>query len=265
LGIRGSTTTDPRAAGELGEVLSEAEALAGPDASGVLAKGESEPALSSVARDAFEDELEHSRRELNIARSHVVSGVLLVANTLAVVWRVIDSFTIAENPARSTALAMVHAASLPVAALGYFATSERGAKTWWVSQLRDRSGEFAVAHLSAIGAALSILALPAQREPFALVAAMVAAAMMFRARRSVLLASVASAAAMTTLVALLSVGRVPSLPVLCVSGFFAFACMKVSATMWQSYVTEVRVRVDNERLARELDQLVQEQTASVIA
>jgi serine/threonine-protein kinase len=81
----------------------------------------------------------------------------------------------------------------------------------------------------------------------------------------VLLASVASAAAMTTLVALLSVGRVASLPVLWVSGFFAFACMKVSATMWQSYVAEVRVRVDNERLARELDQLVQEQTASVIA
>jgi hypothetical protein len=106
LGIRGSTTTDPCPAVELCEVLSEAEALAGPDASGVLAKGESEPALSSVGRDAFEDELEHSRRELNIARSHVVSGVLLVANTLAVVWRVIDSFTIAENPARSTALAM---------------------------------------------------------------------------------------------------------------------------------------------------------------
>jgi hypothetical protein len=51
--------------------VSEDEESAGPDASGVLTKGESEPALSSETSSAFEDELEHSRRELIIARSHV--------------------------------------------------------------------------------------------------------------------------------------------------------------------------------------------------
>lgn len=247
--------------------MSEDEEGRGPDASGVLAKGEGLAGVSGGWNkpSAFDEELEHSRRELNIVRSHMVSGVVLVANVLAVAWRVIDTFTIAENPARSGALALVHAVSLPVAALGYFATSERGAKTWWVSQLRDRSGEFAVAHVCAIGAALSILALPHQREPFALVASMVSAAMMFRVRRPLLMAIVIAATIITTLVTLLSVGRVASLPVLWVSGFFAFASLKVSAALWENYVSEVRVRVDNERLNRELDELVQEQTASVIA
>jgi serine/threonine-protein kinase len=232
------------------------------DASGVSPIGDR---LASV-RDP-DEEFEHSRRELNIERSRTVASVLIVANALAVFWRGIEANVprVTEDSPRSEALAMVHALSLPVALVGYFASSERGAKTWWVAGLRDRAGEFAVAHLCAMGAALSLLALPQQREPYALVLAMVAGTMMFRARRSLLALAVFGTSALTLAAAMALLGTMRALPVLWVSLFFAAACMKVSSVLWDSYANEVRVRADFERLNRELDQMVQEQTASVIA
>lgn len=220
---------------------------------------------SASADEAFVREFEHSRRELNVERVRVISGATLVANVLATSWRTIEWLSVGEDVRRSSALAMVHAASLPVSLALFAATGERGAKRYWLAAVRDHAGEWASVHLCVIGAAVNVLGFPRQTEPFSLALAMVASTALYRARRSVLVPTLLGTATFVVACAIHDLGPTRAVGALWISLFFALVTAKVSKTLWVGFESEVRVRTDHERLNRELDQRVREQTASVMA
>lgn len=226
---------------------------------------DSRTARGDAADAEFEREFEHSRRELNVERVRVISGATLVANVLATSWRTIESLALSGELRRSSALALVHAASLPVSIALFTATGERGAKRYWLASVRDRAGEWATVHLCVIGAAVNVLGFPRQTEPFSLALAMVASTALYRARRAVLVPTLLATAAFVVACAIHDLGPTRAVGALWISSFFALVTARVSKTLWDGFASEVRVRTDHERLNRELDQRVREQTASVLA